>query len=417
MIARLAYRNLVRNRWRTVMTIGGVAIGVAILIWLNGYLMGFHDEMIRGATASDLGQVQIATHEWVDTPSARYTFESGPVLESLKGVDGVDAASERAIIFGLVGHEDRSVVARIVGVSPNREAATTVVTTGLKAGRWLDETAPDYPAARETVLGEKFAQQLSVGVGDELVAFFEAADGSLGNELLEVVGVVSTGSTAIDRQTAFLHLEDLQRAGAMEGQVHQIALKLSNPNHAESKVSEIQAAISTDELAVRSWEEILPEIKTMVDMMQNSDIVLYILVYILVAFGLFNAQRMSALERRREFAVMMALGVSPWRLFWTVLVETVLIGAAGALLGAIVGTLATWYFVVFGLDLAAFNTSGDVNFEMMGISFSQTLYFSLGIEHVMRPILVLVPFAVLCGLWPALQAARINITTALSGRN
>lgn len=418
MIGKLALRNLTRNRWRTALTIAGVAAGVGILIWLNGYLSGFANEMVRGATAADLGQVQVASKEWVETPSARHSFEGDPAfVQKLENVDGVVAASPRVNLFGLVGNEDRSVVARLVGVDPERESNTTVVASGISEGRWLSGKPAEYPAPREVVLGKKFAQQLKVKVGDELVAFFEAADGSLGNELLEVVGIVSSGSSAIDRQTAYMHLSDLQVAAAMEDRFHQVAIKVANPDEAKGVATRVGAVLEREELVARSWAEIMPEIQQMVETMKYSDIVMYIFVYILVAFGLFNAQRMSALERRREFAMMMAIGVTPRQLFWTVLVETVLIAIAGAMAGAILGGAATWFFVVNGLDLAAFNTGTDVNFEVMGISFSNRLYFVLTPLSVFKPMAVLVPFAVLCGLWPAVSAARVEITTALSGRN
>lgn len=417
MIGKLALRNITRNRWRSALTIAGVAVGVAILIWMNGYLMGFHDEMIRGATATELGQVQIADSDWVETPSARHTFDAtAEFIGQVEAVDGVEAVSPRATLFGLVGDEERSVVARIMGVDPEREAATTVVEDGVKQGRWLGATPPEYPAPREVVLGIKLAEQIDANVGDELVAFFEASDGSLGNELLNVVGIVKAGSSSIDRQGVYMHIKDLQIGAAMEGRYHQIAVRIANPNRAPEVAEQIGASIGREDLTVRSWEVIMPEIKSMVEVMKNSDIVMYIFVYILVAFGLFNAQRMSALERRREFAMMMAIGVTPRQLFLTVLLETVLIALAGAMAGAIIGSAATWYFVVNGLDLAAFS-GGELNLELMGISFNNVMHFVLLPSFVYRPILVLVPFAVLCGLWPAFGAARVHITQSLSGRS
>ncbi len=418
MIGKLALRNLTRNRWRTVLTVGGVAIGVGILIWLSGYLAGFHDEMIRGATAVDLSQVQIASKEWVETPSARHTIKTTPqMLDSIEAIPGVLSTSPRVALYGLVGNEDRSVVARLMGVDPAREAQTTVVASGVTEGRWLSETPPEYPAPREVVIGAKFARQIKAKVGDEVVGFFEAADGALGNELMQVVGIVETGNSVIDRQGAFLHIADMQLAAAMEGEVHQIAVKIQNPNDATIVAASIDKALGRDELAVRSWDEILPEIKSMVDMMSNSDIIMYIFVYILVAFGLFNAQRMSALERRREFAMMMAIGVTPRQLFGTVLVETVLIALAGAMLGAIAGGMISWYFVIHGLDLAAFSANNGGSFDMMGISFSSRLHFVVTPAAIFKPVVVLVPFAVFCGLWPAAYSARVQITAALSGRS
>lgn len=418
MIGKLALRNLLRNRWRTVLTMGGVAAGVALLIWMNAYMAGFQDEIIRGATAAESAQIQVASVEWVKKPSARYSFAiDDALLGAVEQIPGVTAVAPRVSVFGLVGNEERSVVAKLTGVDPLREANTTVIASGLTAGRWLAETPPEYPAPREVVLGHRFASQIEANVGDEVVGFFEAADGALGNELFTVVGIVRTGNSALDRQGALIHIADMQVAAAMEGQVHELAVRIDNPNLAPELADQIEARIARDDLEVRSWDEIMPSIKSMIEVMNNSDIVIYIFMYILVAFGLFNAQRMSALERRREFAVMMAIGVTPRRLFGTVMVETMLIALGGALLGAALGSAISYYFVVHGLNLAAFSASGDLNFEMMGISFSTRLPFVLTLDHVIRPIVALVPFAVLCGLWPAAYSARVEITNALSGRN
>ena len=418
MITKLAIRNLTRNRSRTLLTIAGVAVGVAILVWLKGYLMGFHDEMIRGATAADLGQIQIASKAWIETPSSQNTFTTnGEMVQQVTGISGVTSASARVIAFGLVGDEERSAVARLVGVDPVDEANTTVVAQSVAEGRWLKPQPEPYPAPREVVVGQHLANQLKVKVGQELVAFFEAADGSLGNELLNVVGIVSSGSSAVDRQTVFINLKDLQVGAAMEGQVHQIAVRIENPNRADELKDVVTAAIDRPELQARSWAQVMPEIKSMVDLMKNSDIIMYVFVYILVAFGLFNAQRMSALKRRREFAMMVAIGVTPRQLFWSVMMETVLLALLGAVAGALMGAAFTYYFVVNGLDLGAFTSSGEMNLDMMGMTFSPILFFSLEPSYLLTPILVLVPFAVVCGLLPALQAARIDINRELNGRN
>lgn len=144
---------------------------------------------------------------------------------------------------------------------------------------------------------------------------------------------------------------------------------------------------------------------------------MYSFVYLIVAFGLFNAQRMSALERRREFAMMLAIGMAPSRLFSVVLLETVAIVALGGLGGAVLGALVTQYFAVNGLNWTALAGGDSVNFQYMGVSFSERLHFGLTAGTVLRPLLTLLPVAVLCGIWPALTATRIELRTALSGRS
>lgn len=418
MIGKLALRNLSRNRWRTWLTVVGVAVGVAVLIWTSGYMLGFQRDMVRGATAAELGQVSIADKDYVERPATRHAFDAGQdLLQRIEAVPGVRAATGRVKVFGLVGNERRSVVAKVVGIDPKREAQVTVVKRGLLEGEWLSERPAQEGEAREVVLGYKLAQQIEAEPGTELVLFFEAADGSLGNDLLRVKGIVRTNASGVDRQTAFMHIEDLQYAAALEGQWHEVAVKVSDVQRSKAVAADLAKVVGNESISVRSWQDAMPEIAQLLDVMASADYFMYFFVYLIVAFGLFNAQRMSALERRREFAMMMAIGVVPRQLFWIVVVETVLIVSMGAVIGAGLGALVTQYFVNTGLDLTAMMSNKDVSFEYMGISFSNRLYFAMTPEAVLRPVLIVVPVAFLCGLWPALQAVRTEITTALSGRD
>ena len=410
MVLRLAIRNLLRNRWRTALTIGGIAVAVSLLVWTLAYIEGFSAEMVRGATALDLGQIKIQTHDYVERPSARHAFELTDKLATLRTIPGVEAAAPRVRVFGLVGDENTSGVAQIVGVDPTLEPTVSVVADGVSQGRWLATAVHDGP--REAVVGAGLAKHINAKVGDELVMFFEAADGALGNDALTVVGIVDTGNTAVDRMSVYVNIADLQFDAALEGQVHEIVIKTTDILKATATAALIQAAYP--ELSVRPWREMAPEMAQMIDVSTQSDLILFGLVYLIVAFGLFNAQRMSALERTREFGVILAVGVKPRQLFWTVLLETVFITLLGALVGAGLGAIIAQYHTVYGLNLSLF--SEGASFDVMGISFRDRLYFHLTLTAVFKPVIYIVPVSVLCGIWPGIKASRLNIVEAISGR-
>lgn len=420
MILRLAMRNIWRNGWRTGLTMGGIAVGVALLVWTLAYIVGMNDAMIRGATATENGQIQIASAEWIDSPTTRHAFGySDELLDAIESTDGVSAASPRVHAFGLVGDEKTSVVSRIVGVVPSHEEATTVVVDGLESGRWLQDDPPDYPAPREVVLGQGIARQLDAQVGTELVLFFEASDGSLGNDLLKVVGIVKTGNSAIDRMYAYVPLADLQYAAALDSEINEVAIRvedLQRTPQVVDRLNELPQFESADaDLQIRPWTEVVPQIAQIVELTERSDLILFAIVYLIVAFGIFNTQRMSALERRREFGVTLAIGVSPAQLFGVVLAETILLTLIGAIIGVALGALASSYFVVYGLDLSAFGEVGD--FQYMGISFGESIPFRLTFSVLAKPVIYITPVAVLSGLYPAWQSARTVITDAISGRS
>lgn len=130
--------------------------------------------------------------------------------------------------------------------------------------------------------------------------------------------------------------------------------------------------------------------------------------------GIVNTARMSAVERRREFGVMLAIGMRPRRMFRTIVVETLVLGLVGALIGAAAGLLLSWYYAVAGFDMGAFTE--QATFSYMGVAFSERIRFVLEPVNVVQPILVMLVVAVLSGLWPALRAARVDPAPTIAGR-
>jgi ABC-type lipoprotein release transport system permease subunit len=430
--AKIGFRNLARNRWRSGLTLGGIAVSVAFMVWILGFMEGWLVEMVRGATAVETGQVQVHTAAFAESPRADRSFALDPaMLGEVRAVEGVDAVSPRIRLFGLIGHEEKSQVAQIlgVGVDPILEAATTPITDGLESGRWLTDDPPPYPAPREVVLGTGVARQLRVGVGDELVIFFEAADGSLGNDLLEVVGIVRTGNSAVDRSAVYMNLADTQFLAALDGEVHELTIRTRNFIRAEETRDAVAAALGarTDipdgpdgqdppngVLVARAWQQIMPSIDQVLSLSRQSYFVTYLLIYLVAAVGILNTQRMSALERRREFGVLMAIGMRPRRMFRMILTESMVLGTLGGILGTILGVAVTWYHSVSGLNLALFTDEGG--FTWMGVAFSGRIYAILNTAVVLQPVLVMVFVAFLVGLWPALKSARIEPAPTIAGR-
>ena len=427
---KLALRNLLRNRWRSGLTLAAVAVAVTLMIWMLALYEGWLQSMIRGATGVETAQVQIHDASYADSPRVYRSFALDEALLSriLRTAD-VRAVAPRVELAGLIGTADRSQVARILGVDPVREAETTPVSEAVVRGRWLAATPPAYPAPGEVVLGSGMARRLQAEPGTELVALLEAADGSLGNALLEVVGIAETRNTQVDRGTAYIHLADAQLLAALEGQVHEIAIRtddLASARETAAALARSEAGVlsrpgetrtgggAEATLLVRPWQEILPGIDRMIVIFRRSYWVLYILVYILAAIGILNTQRMSALERSREFGVMMAIGMHPRRMRQTLLVETGVLGTLGAAAGCLLGTALAGYHAIRGFDMGLM--TDEANFSYMGVAFSERLYFVMRPVNVAEPVLIMVLVALVSGLWPAFRAARIEPALTIAGR-
>ena len=416
MLFKLAFRNVLRNRWRSLLTAGGIAVGVGLLIWTNCYIEGFLRVMIEGATAVEVGHAQIHDPDYAEEPSIYQHFAvDDEWLDNLEAQSSAVAVTPRVLVYGLIGNENRSQVANIRGVDPVREPRVSPVTDGIVEGRWLSESPPDYPAPREAVLGEKIADHLEVGVGDELVLFLQAADGSLGNDLLEVVGIVRTGSSAVDRVGVYMHIEDAQFIAALEGRAHEVAIVGPSIDDAEATALSVAGALGDEELDVRDWKDVLPELSMMLESSSSSVWIMYFFIYAIVALGVINTQRMSALERRREFGVLLAVGLKPRQLGAVIMIETILLAAVGGVLGLVFGGALSQYHSTAGLNIGAFAGSGD-GFSFMGVGFRERIFFDVTASALIQPVVIVLFVAVFCGIWPAVQSMRIDAVQAIAGR-
>lgn len=425
---RLGIRNLLRARWRSGLTLAGVAVAVGLLVWTLAFYEGWIAVMIRGATAVETGQVQIHTAGWVESPRVYRSFPvDAGFVDRVVGVPGVEAASPRIEGYGLIGNEARSQTGRLLGVDPDLEAATTPTDEAVESGRWLASAPAPEGRPREVVLGADLARNLGVDVGAELVVFLEAADGSLGNDLLEVVGTVRTGNTALDRTTAFIHLDDARRITALEGRANLVVVRATDLDAARETARAVANALGLrygtlpeaevldeDVVVVRPWQEVSPTLDEMILLVRRSYWFVYLIVYLVAALGILNTQRMSALERRREFGVLIALGIRPRRMFRILQTETVVLGTAGAVLGALLGGLLAWYHATVGFDMSAL--SSQASFSYMGIAFTERIHFVLGPTALLQPLVVMLGVALLSGLWPALSVARIEPAPTIAGR-
>jgi ABC-type lipoprotein release transport system permease subunit len=404
MLLRLALRNLGRNRRRSLLTLSAMVVSSALLILALGVFSGMLQDMLSSATEQYQGHLVVSSNGYQDDRDMFDYFSADAGLrQRLLRVPGVLAAAPRLRSFGLVSHRQSSYPAELLGIEPDLETQVTTLQDHLVAGSYLPQ-----PAGDAALIGAGLAKRLGVRPGDELVFLTQAADGSIGNDLLQISGIFDTGDTSHDNSLLLVGLPWLQRVTALPGQVHEFGVRVADPLQASILRQQLQHQVP-DSLRVYDWGELLPEMREAIASFDVSRMIVVLILYFATGLGILNTFFMAVMERTREFGILMALGMRPWSIRLLVLLESLLLGLFSLVTGVLVGLLLTWYMATRGIDLSGWIT--PVTYA--GGTILPRLHAEFAAYNLVVPAGLLLVICLAAGFLPANRAARLRPVEAL----
>ena len=398
----MSLRNLRRRLSRTLLTIAALAFGSFMLVAVTGLSEGTYSDMIKMATSSWNGQMQVLHEEYQEKPSLYKVVKSpGAVMERLESDEQVLAVSARVEAAGLFSVGTRTVGGALTGVMPEREVKVSTLANTVSKGTFLGPTRD--PEALPIILGDGLARRLRVEIGQEVVYMGQAADGSTAAELFELVGILDSGIDAIDASMAMIRIQDAQELFVLGDAVHRVVVKTDSAY----TVDRVQGRHAFDKpLVFNTWEELMPEVRNGIDQKRESGSVLIVIIMMMVMLGTVNTLMMSVFERTKEFGVMKALGTPRWQIVSMVLWEGAWMSIIGVGLGVLLGSALTAYMGSVGLEMF----EQPVEFAGMNIDTIHPANTLLG--NVIYPG-VLTLASILGATWPAWRAANLDPVAAL----
>lgn len=403
----MAWRNIWRNRRRSLLTMAAIAFACALLVFMLSFQFGTYETMIQSAVRIHTGHFQIQAAGYMDDPSVRRVVaDPERVGRILSEIPAVTAFAERAEAFALVSSETRTYGAMVRGVDPAREPAVSRLKHLVREGRFL---APDDTDA--ALVGRLLAENLKVGPGDALVFLGQGRDGSIAAAEVTVRGIIDSGQDEFDRGVLHVPLGFFQDAFFMGHAVHRVVAVVRSlrdvPEATEQVVRALAEEGDGENLAVRDWDALMPGLSQSIAIDLVGGLVFYGLLLVVVAFGILNTFLMAVLERTREFGVMMALGTSRRRLTRLLLAESMLLTALGVLVGVALGCGVTLFFEARGIDM------GEASELLAQFGISGALHPRLGpLSLAIGPGLVLI-VTFFAALYPALRVRRLTPVAAM----
>lgn len=403
MLLSLAFRNLWRNRRRTLLTLSAMVVSASLLILALGVFSGMIDDMLATTTRLYHGHVVLAAPGYQERRDLHAHLPADAITLPALDDAALLARAPRLRAFGLLSAAASSQPVEILGVDPDRETRVTTLHEKLVAGRYL---RPGEGGA--VVIGSTLARKLGAAVGSEVVVVTQAADGSIGNDLLTVCGIFTTGDSRHDGRLAITSLPWLQQLLVLDGRIHEVAMAIADPMKAFAAADRLNAVLPAG-IAARDWGDLLPEMREAIAAFDVSRMIVVGILYLATGLGILNTCFMSVMERTREFGLLLASGMRPWGIRRLVLLESLLLALLGVAAGVFGGTLLTWYMQAKGIDLSGAITpvtyAGGTILPRLRAVFDPANFWV--------PALLLIVVALLAGYLPANRAARLDPVAAL----
>ncbi len=406
MITKIAFRNIWRNKRRTLITAASVFFAVLLSVFMSSIQKGAWDNMQESVIKYYFGYAQIQQKDFWEDQTINNTFVlKDSTREKIMQTPNVTGLIPRLESFALVSLNKSTKGALLLGIDPSLEEDLSEVSKRIIQGEYLK--SKDQQAV---LLSEGLAEYLSAARGDTIVLLTQGFRGANAAGKYEVKGIVRFGSPELNEQVLYLPLETAQYFLRADRRLSSAVLRLDNhqPAALERTLEALSDKLSDTELRAMDWKKMMPELvqARMIDE-AGSKLILLIL-YILIGFGIFGTIIMMLKERSYEFGVMVSIGMKRRQLSLILWLEVLFIGFLGILAGCLGAIPLVYYFQENPIRF-----SGEIMeaYEKFGVT--PVLPAKLDPEIFLTQALVVVFIVSLISLYPIIQILKLNPMRAM----
>ena len=401
-LIKLAWRNIFRNKRRTLIASIAIGIGLAALIFMDALMIGMLENMVRTATASFLGDAQIHRAGFRDAQEVSLTIQAlDEVTTGLAQEEIVEHFTQRVLASGMVTSPANVSAIVLVGVHPPTEKFLSQIDDAITEGVYFEGES-----SRDIVIGAKLAELLEIGLGDRVVVTVaQAESGDLSQEMFRISGIYQFAGEEMNSGMAFVRIEKAREMLAIGNAAHEIAIKFTSLAYAQDLTLPFWETYSEHGNEALSWTELMSQLKAILEMTQYSKYIIAGIVFILVVFGIINTLFMSLYERMFEFGVLRAVGTRPFGMARVILFEAGALAIVSIGFGAILGFILTAVFARVGIDFTGI--------EMTEVTMQEVIRPIMTVQQfVVYPVWFFI-FTIIAGLYPARYAAKMSPAAAM----
>lgn len=405
MLFKLAWKNVWRNRLRSGIMVAAMVFGLLGVILMVGFVKALTDNMLENAIKYQTAHLQIHNPDFlVNEELDAWLPRADALADAIKDIPGVDGVTVRHVVDGMLASAASTRGVRINGIIVADEVAVTSLEESLVEGRLL----PDE-GRNPIMVSQRSAKKLNLRIGSKVVLTFSDLDGEVSGAAFRVCGFFNTPSSGFDESNVYVRRADLTEYTGLN-QSHEIAVRLADGDNIDAVKSDVEEVVGGQGV-VQDWGEVQPVLAALKGTMNLSNNIVIGVFVVALGFGIINIMLMSVFERTREFAMLMAVGMTGGKVLRLVVMESLMLGGVGSVLGLAASSLMIAVTGKVGLPF------GRMAEGLGAFGVDTVLYPEVSMATYLGTLAMLLVTSVLAALYPARQILKKRLSEALAEKH
>lgn len=401
---KLAWRNIWRNKRRTLITVASIFFGVLLSAYMTSMQEGSYSKMVEIVVKFYSGYMQVHHEDYWENKSINNSFDYDQALiDRLKSHPDVDFVIPRLESFGLASAGELTRGAVVFGIVPEVETQLTGIAEKIVSGKYLQ--ADDDGV----VIGDGLAKFLNLQLNDTLVVLTQGYHGVSSAGKFPVHGIIKHVSPELNKSIIYMELKTCQSFLGAENKLTSLVVNVADNDAMKRTLMNLKREIKTP-YSIMSWEEMQPEVVQQIESDRAGGVIMKAILYIVIAFGIFGTIMMMIAERRREFGVMISIGMQKQKLAVILFIETLFIGLLGILSGIAVSLPLLLIQAKNPIPL-----TGETARLMEDFGFEPYMFFSTAPEVFWQQAISVFVLTLLIGIYPVVASLKLKAIKALHG--
>jgi ABC-type lipoprotein release transport system permease subunit len=402
MIFQVSWRNIWRNKVRSLVVISAVTVGIFAGVWSAAFFKGMMNQRIEKVINTELSSMQVHEPDFRKTSEfSNYIPDAEKLSDQIRDIPEVRGVSNRMVVQSMVASAETASGVVIIGIDPEQESQVTNIYDKIIDGAYFEGVSRN-----PVVIGKKLAEKLNVKVRSKIVITLQDMDNNIVSAAFRIAGIYSTNNNMYDESHVFVLHHDLSKLTVFpQGAGHEIAISLYDNDLLQLVQGKVTQTATGME--VMNWKELSPEMSYLTETMDMYMYIFIIIILLALLFGIINTMLMVVMERTKEIGMLMAIGMHRAKIFWMIIIESVMLSLVGGILGIIVGAVVSKIGETHPIDLSMWAEG----YQSLG--YDSFVYTTLQPGLIINVAILVIITGVIAALYPAYKALKNDPADAL----